>query len=68
MATTTTPLLTVFEAAEYLAVLPARLKRWAKAGQVPCLILPDGDVRFAVADLESWVREQRTSAEGKENA
>ena len=59
MATTSTQLLTVHEAAAHLAVLPARLKRWAKAGVVTSVELPDGELRFSRADLDAWVNEQR---------
>jgi predicted site-specific integrase-resolvase len=55
MATTSTHLLTEYEAAAYLAVLPARLKRWAKAGLIPSVELPDGQLRFAAAELDAWV-------------
>ena len=67
MATTTAQLLTTAEAAQRLAVLPARLLRWAKAGRVPCVVLPDGEPRFSPADLDAWIATHRkpVSAEGE---
>jgi hypothetical protein len=52
-------LLTDDEAATLLRMLRARLVRLARAGKVPCVILPDCEVRFRRSDLESWV-EART--------
>ena len=68
MATTTTQLLTVAEAAERLAVLPARLQRWAKASRVPSVILPDGEVRFSPADLDVLIAEHRRSSPHRQGA
>jgi hypothetical protein len=52
-------LLTVFEAAELLAYIPARLKRLARAGKVPCVILPGNELRFVQADLVDWIAQHR---------
>ena len=44
----TTPLLIdAHQAGRLLNMLPARAKRLAKRGELPCVILPDGDVRFS---------------------
>jgi len=59
MATTSKELLDASEAAKLLSVLPARLKRWAKAGLVPCVLLPDGEARFVRADLNAWIAAHR---------
>lgn len=64
---TTTQLLTVAEAAERLAVLPARLQRWAKQGRIPCVVLPDESVRFAPADIDAWISENRRTSDAEGN-
>lgn len=40
------------QAAEYLAVHPDTLKRWAKAGKVRCFKTPGGYFRFRRSDLD----------------
>ena len=52
-------LLTDGEAAELLCMIPARLVRLAKAGKVPCVVLPDGELRFDSRDLWAWVAEHK---------
>ena len=47
------------EAGRLLDMIPARAKRLARRGALPCVVLPDGEVRFLPADLESWVEEHR---------
>jgi len=49
----------VFEAADKLRMLPARLKRLAKAGDVPCVKLPDAELRFEPAALQRWIEQFR---------
>lgn len=56
-----TQLLDHFEAAELLSMLPPRLKRMAKRGEVPAVILPDGEIRFDPADLRDWVEGCKTT-------
>ena len=65
MATTRTQLLTLDEAAKRLAVLPARLLRWVKAGRVPAVFLPDDEPRFAPADLDKWIGDRSRPAEAE---
>ena len=36
-------------------MLPARLLRMAKRGEVPAVFLPDNEVRFDPTDLAAWV-------------
>lgn len=50
------------EAAEYLGVHFTTLRRWADAGDVPCIRTPGGRRRFAVADLDQFVKGLRQSA------
>lgn len=49
-------LLTPREAARWLRFPAARLVRLARAGVVPCVLLPGGDVLFAEDDLAAWLR------------
>ena len=44
-----------FEAARLLKMRANKLVRLAKQGVVPCVLLPDGEVRFIEADLLKWV-------------
>lgn len=53
-------LLTGIEAARYFEVSPATLRRWAKAGLVPCVRLPNGRVKYDRAALED-LREASTN-------
>ncbi len=56
-------LLTDAEAARLLRMLRSRLVRMARRGDVPCIILPDGDVRFRRGDLAEWIgRHHRPAA------
>jgi predicted site-specific integrase-resolvase len=58
-------LLTDGEAAGRLRMLPIRLVRLAKAGRVPCVVLPDGEIRFSESDLREWVEtHKRPMTEG----
>ena len=47
------------EAGRLLDMLPARVSRLAKRGDLPCVILPDGEYRYLSSDLREWVREYR---------
>jgi len=55
----TDTLLTTAEAAQLLRMLPARLARLAKAGKVPTVLLPDGELRFDVGDLRGWIEQHK---------
>ena len=65
---THTRLLTDTEAAELLQMLTARLKRLAKAGKVPCVRLPDGELRFDSNDLAAWVEVHKQPARAEVTA
>lgn len=41
------------DAAAFLGVHPHTLKKWARAGKVPCWRTPGGWLRFRRADLEA---------------
>lgn len=56
------------EAGRLLDMLPARVTRLAKRGDLPCVMLPDGEPRFLEDDLRDWVDQHRrpaTVAEGR---
>jgi hypothetical protein len=58
----TTILIDDNEAALLLRMLPARLVRLARRGQIPCIKLPDGEVRFDPAELSAWIDQFRQPA------
>lgn len=65
----TTPILIdAREAGRLLDMLPARVTRLAKRGDLPCVILPDAEPRFMVDDLRAWVAIHRrpVAAEGND--
>src|SRR5512132_4054639 len=43
------------EAAHFLGVHFTTLRRWADAGQVPCIRTPGGRRRFALSDLQQFL-------------
>lgn len=55
-------LLTDGEAARLVRMPPARFVRLVKAGEVPAVRLPDGEVRFLEADLWAWIERYRQPA------
>ena len=62
----TTRLLIDGEAARLLRMPLKRLARLAKAGSVPYVMLPDGDLRFDPDDLRRWVGEHKVPADSTE--
>ena len=46
-----TTLLTSSEVDAILRYRPGRARRLAKAGQLPSVVLPDGEIRFREADI-----------------
>lgn len=56
-------LITTGEAADYLGVPIGTLRRWAKKGSVPYVVLPSGRLRFDKADLDAAVRRVETVTE-----
>lgn len=55
--TTAGPLLIESEVAEILRLSVARVRKLARAGEIPCIILPGEEYRFAQPQLEIWLRE-----------
>ncbi len=49
------PWLDLSEAARFLGVHFTTLRRWADAGQVPCIRTPGGRRRFALSDLQAFL-------------
>jgi len=52
-------LLTPGEAADQLRILRTRIVRLARAGDVPHIALPDGEIRFDAHDLDAWVESHK---------
>jgi len=50
-------LLSVGEAAAYLGVSAASLRKWSDAGLIPVLRTPGGQRRFALADLDRFMQD-----------
>lgn len=55
----TLQLLTSGEAAERLRMLRSRVVRLARAGVIPHVALPDGEIRFDADELDAWVSRHR---------
>jgi excisionase family DNA binding protein len=53
--------LSVSEAAAYLNVHPATLRRWSDANEIPCLLTPGGHRRFALSDLQRFAEKHRAT-------
>lgn len=51
----TPPLIDPREAGKLLRMLPARVVRLAKRGDLPCIALPNGEYRFVLSELEQWI-------------
>ena len=54
--------LSIKEAAAYLNVHPATLRRWADANEIPHLLTPGGHRRFALSDLQRFAETHRAHA------
>jgi excisionase family DNA binding protein len=52
-------LLNVGQAAAYLGVSPASLRKWSNEGIVPVYRTPGGQRRFSTADLDEFMRAMR---------
>ena len=53
--------LSVSEAAAYLNVHPATLRRWSDADEIPYLLTPGGHRRFALSDLQRFAEKHRST-------
>ena len=56
--------LTNHEAGALLRMIPARVLRLAKAGEISHVMLPDGELRFDECDLWQWVESRKQATEG----
>jgi excisionase family DNA binding protein len=61
---TTPRLMSVGEAAAYLGVSPASLRKWSNSGLVPTYRTPGGQRRYSVEDLDSFMRSMREPGRG----
>jgi hypothetical protein len=66
MENTLPRLWTAQDVAIWLSCPPRQVIRWAKAGKLPCITLPDGDVMFDPAVLAAWLTTRR--AQGDDHA
>ena len=55
-------LIDAHEAGRLLDMPPARVTRLAKRGELPSVVLPDGEYRYLASDLEKWIKEFRRPA------
>lgn len=51
--------MSVGEAAAYLGVSPASLRKWSNSGLVPTYRTPGGQRRYSVEDLDEFMRSMR---------
>ena len=47
------------EVAERLRTSQSVVETLAREGRIPCVVLPNGAIRFHPADLEAWVNSRR---------
>ncbi len=59
------PLLSITQLAEYLDVPVTTIYDWRTDGKGPCAIKVGGRVRFALSDVQAWLRRQRETAPGR---
>ena len=59
---TTRNLLTPGEAADVCRLTSHRITKLAKAGCIPVVILPGGELRFDEADLWAWIAKHKRPA------
>ena len=57
-------LMSVGEAAAYLGVSPASLRKWSNSGLVPTYRTPGGQRRYSVEDLDTFMRSMRERGTG----
>ena len=57
-------LLTARAVADTLDVSPATVLRWTRAGELPAIRLPSGQIRYRAEELEAWLGERATPNRG----
>ena len=60
----TTKLINIAQAAEYLGVSAASLRKWSNQGLVRVYRTPGGQRRFSIDDLDSFKRSMRQPPRG----
>jgi hypothetical protein len=67
METTLPRLLTAQDVGLWLVCPTRQVIRWAKAGQLPSITLPDGELMFDQSELAAWIERRRKGdvADGK---
>jgi excisionase family DNA binding protein len=63
-----TKLLNVGQAAAYLGVSAASLRKWSNQGLVPVYRTPGGQRRFSTSDLDEFMRSMRQPSADKRYA
>jgi excisionase family DNA binding protein len=63
-----TKLLNVGQAAAYLGVSAASLRKWSNQGLVPVYRTPGGQRRFSTDDLDEFMRSMRQPSAGEQYA
>ena len=64
MMETTSRLLNVGQAAAYIGVSAASLRKWSNQGLVPVYRTPGGQRRFSTEDLDEFMSSMRQSSQG----
>jgi hypothetical protein len=52
------PLLTHYDVADLLQMPAARVARMARARQIPCIVMPTGELLFQEDQLREWLAER----------
>ena len=58
----TGPLLTARQVADLLGVTTSTVLRWTRAGELPAVRLPSGQIRYREDELEAWLAARATGA------
>jgi excisionase family DNA binding protein len=53
------------EVAELLGFKPETIRRWARAGRLPYVKAPGGDLRFSEAAIERWKQVRTIPGKGR---
>ena len=58
-------LLTARAVADLLGVTPATVLRWTRAGELPAVRLPSGQVRYREDALDAWLADRATDGQSR---
>jgi excisionase family DNA binding protein len=62
-----TSLLTTREVGELLGVHPETVLKWARAGDLPSIVLPSGAIRYHPDHINGWLKQrERATSRDKE--